>query len=1062
MRKTICLLFGLLAGLGLAMSQSSLSLMRVEIKKEASYHTLGNGATLLLQNAEGLRLNDLLLLTTNPNDTVRLESRDTTYSSWPNPYGNTRDTINKPAKKYKAIIPAEFYFGKNRMTHAGITADGMVFFSENDTIRPHSDKWAYDINGESSIHKFADRGIFNYLYFALLNPREYNIIPDFVYDPELGYIEVVGSDPNQDVTEPTPLFATADTKIGYERIEDTLYIAYEKIRMVSELVLANKQIVPHEQIVSWNYRINLNTGEIAMQTQGFFTNRQKDTTVVNMRWGLVADEGTYGCTAWLKDFDGGYTVDEGLKIETMRMGKDPVTDSFLHPVENAVYQFAMPEPCSAVTGAEITWSDKIKVTTTTINITDATVWTKGERALFVLSEHETLSGENLPVDGKDYDTATYPLPVRLGDGWAMMVQMMPVEYDDDPLYTNISNYSNFSHLKASTDYYIHPFVFNASCINGPVYGTPLPAKKITTLLSRAEDFSVRDVTTNSMKVVLPEAEEGIKYLIALSNEPLATVTGIPYSGLLQSGRVYTEGEECEYYEAGYMGQDLVIPYTIAKVGVTGTVEITGLESGAGYHVMVFMMKGEGEAVSYSGDYNETTARTLYTMPLNLNFVGEAVSTLPIGWESTGKLMPSGGLDPETNLPINKFMPHFCVQYTTMTGGEILSAYLDYENNYNPETKLTNATLISPWIAKGDVERVQSTFRVRFFRMEGESILKYRIREGDSVIFSWQVVGETEWNRMGICNNQTSYDANGYANIEFPFFKPSGDFRYKLDYYHAAFANDRDMAAYFSIYDMKASSLTFPAVTNLHTESLGMDSVIVAWRGEADEYRLLYKERAAERDYDTIETVQTSYTLKNLKMNTSYAYRVYGVYGGENGTISPVQYFTTLDSTQIVPDTVVTPGFNPVPGPVHKGTEVTITCGTTDAKVYYTLDGSQPSVKTILYERPIVVDTTVTIKAIAIKEGMIDSKVATARYTVELANEGAFAAQVRIYPNPNNGVFNMELPQNAVVEIFASNGLLMNRMDVSAGTTALHIKNAGVYFVKVVANGQVAVKKIIVR
>lgn len=1059
MKKTLCSLLACLFGLGLAMSQNSFSLLKMRLDKDKAYHSLGENATLVLQNVEGLKLNDLLLVD-KIDDTVRLASKDSTYSTSTSPYKNTRDSINKPAEKYKASIPADFYFGKKKISYAGITADGMVFFSENDTIRPHSDKWGSDRYGKNSLDKFADRGIYNYIYFSLMNLREPYTYMGVISDPEEGDIPALASDPNQDKTQPTPLFATAETKIGYETIGDTLYIAYEKIRMVSELVLANRQIVPHEQIVSWNYRINLQTGEVGLQTQGFFTNEEQDTTVINMRWGLVADEGEYGYTACLKDFDGGCTVVEGLQIQTMRMGKDPVTGSFEHPVENAVYQFAMPEPCAAVTDAEITWSEDVKVATNTINITENTVWTGGENALFVLSKHQTLSGENLPVDGVDYDTATYPLPVKLGDGQAMVVKMMPVVYEDDPRRSDISTYSDFSNLEASTDYYMHVFVYNTACINGPVYGNALPAKKITTSLGKAEAISLKDVTVNSLKVVLPQAAAEYKYVIGISKKPLATSSGKPYSALLRNGTVYTEGQECEYVEAGYLGQDLVLPYTIAKVGVVDSVEITGLETGVGYHVMVWMMKGEGNEVSYSGDYSESTARTLYTLPFNINFVGEEVSSLPIGWESTGEWQSL--VDPifSKEDTIHRFKPHFCVQYTTMTGGEIFSAYLDSANNYNTATRLINAHTISPWVEKGEAERIQSTFRVRFFQMTGEFIssVPYDINEGDSVIFYWQEKGSDTWNRLGLCNHESEYDRSGYADLVFPFFKPKNDFRYKIDYYHRV----DSAVAYFAIYNMQASSLTFPEVTNLHTENLGLDSVTIAWDGQADEYRLLWKERAAEGEYDTVETTQTAYTLKNLKMNTSYAYRVYGVYGGENGIVSSERYFTTLDSTQIDPDTVVAPGFNPVPGMVAKGTEVTITCGTSGAEIYYTVDGSEPSVESILYERPLVIDTTVTIKAIAHKEGMVDSKVTTALYTVEVGNESGLAAQVRIYPNPTEGLFYLMVPQAASVEIFASNGSLVKVVKVSSGKTALRLENSGVYFVKVNAGGQTAIKKIIVK
>ena len=80
------------------------------------------------------------------------------------------------------------------------------------------------------------------------------------------------------------------------------------------------------------------------------------------------------------------------------------------------------------------------------------------------------------------------------------------------------------------------------------------------------------------------------------------------------------------------------------------------------------------------------------------------------------------------------------------------------------------------------------------------------------------------------------------------------------------------------------------------------------------------------------------------------------------------------------DTVAAPIFNPAPGEVFAGTEVTITCSNDGAAIYYTIDESDPN-KTVgtLYTAPIVIDAETTLSAIAVKEGLIDSTVTTGIY-----------------------------------------------------------------------------------
>lgn len=81
--------------------------------------------------------------------------------------------------------------------------------------------------------------------------------------------------------------------------------------------------------------------------------------------------------------------------------------------------------------------------------------------------------------------------------------------------------------------------------------------------------------------------------------------------------------------------------------------------------------------------------------------------------------------------------------------------------------------------------------------------------------------------------------------------------------------------------------------------------------------------------------------------------------------------------------VATPVFNPNAGTVSKGATVTITCSTEGATIYYTVDGSTPSSSSTQYTDPVVINSTTTLKAIAVKEEMDDSSVKTATYTVVL-------------------------------------------------------------------------------
>ena len=90
----------------------------------------------------------------------------------------------------------------------------------------------------------------------------------------------------------------------------------------------------------------------------------------------------------------------------------------------------------------------------------------------------------------------------------------------------------------------------------------------------------------------------------------------------------------------------------------------------------------------------------------------------------------------------------------------------------------------------------------------------------------------------------------------------------------------------------------------------------------------------------------------------------------------------------VPAAVEAPVITPAGGTYTTAQSVTITCATAGAAIHYTADGTTPSSASALYGGAITVSSTQTIKAVAVKSGMIDSTVASAAYTINLATPGA--------------------------------------------------------------------------
>ena len=82
--------------------------------------------------------------------------------------------------------------------------------------------------------------------------------------------------------------------------------------------------------------------------------------------------------------------------------------------------------------------------------------------------------------------------------------------------------------------------------------------------------------------------------------------------------------------------------------------------------------------------------------------------------------------------------------------------------------------------------------------------------------------------------------------------------------------------------------------------------------------------------------------------------------------------------------VSAPVFSPAAGSFTSDQSVSLSSDTASATIYYTTDGSTPSSSSLVYSAPISVagnGTSKTIKAIAVKSGLMDSTIAEATYTI---------------------------------------------------------------------------------
>ena len=144
-----------------------------------------------------------------------------------------------------------------------------------------------------------------------------------------------------------------------------------------------------------------------------------------------------------------------------------------------------------------------------------------------------------------------------------------------------------------------------------------------------------------------------------------------------------------------------------------------------------------------------------------------------------------------------------------------------------------------------------------------------------------------------------------------------------------------------------------------------------------------------QDSDTV--VLASNTTKTTGENRFRAYKTTTVNRNPDQYPSEFTLYQLTDGGSVTPGTVAAPQASPQAGAVVSGTEITLTCTTSGASIYYTLNGTDPTTNSTLYNdnnKP-TITANCTLKAVAIKDG-VSSAVQTVEYTIKAESEAPIA------------------------------------------------------------------------
>ena len=111
---------------------------------------------------------------------------------------------------------------------------------------------------------------------------------------------------------------------------------------------------------------------------------------------------------------------------------------------------------------------------------------------------------------------------------------------------------------------------------------------------------------------------------------------------------------------------------------------------------------------------------------------------------------------------------------------------------------------------------------------------------------------------------------------------------------------------------------------------------------------------------------------------------------------------------LIPGTVLPPEFSYASGTYDSIISVALSCATPGARIYFTLDGEEPTTASNLYDdTPIEIDATTTIKAVAVKTSWNNSTVTETNYVSTVGITEMSAENLSLYPNPATEVLYLE-------------------------------------------------------
>lgn len=263
------------------------------------------------------------------------------------------------------------------------------------------------------------------------------------------------------------------------------------------------------------------------------------------------------------------------------------------------------------------------------------------------------------------------------------------------------------------------------------------------------------------------------------------------------------------------------------------------------------------------------------------------------------------------------------------------------------------------------------------------IRKGNIAENGSNFSAEYSTDSVEWIRLPILNFPTGYGTTGWYRVHFPGLPSTENLHLKFrNLANGDFRLDDFSITAHSAQLTPSLLVLSPRDGGNYESNISLDLTVNHFEFGHNGYLRI---AISSETYDTTFQIYSQDELTELEATPLYLgpgdFQLEASLLDTNGLpLSPEVSVNT--SFTIVLPTVVTPDISPTGG-IYSGMQhISINCSTEGATIYYSIDGSTPDNESLMYTAPIAIDHSCTLKAIAQKQGMISSDIATAEFIIQ--------------------------------------------------------------------------------